>query len=56
MSRIQKEPLRRLTESERGKLERLSRSETAPAAQVRRPRAHHSRMRPRLLVSGLVTQ
>lgn len=39
MSRIQKEPLRRLAESERDKLERLSRSETAPAAQVRRARA-----------------
>jgi len=39
ISRVQKEPLRRFTEPERDKLERLSRSETAPAAQVRRARA-----------------
>lgn len=39
MSRVQKNPLRPLSASERAELEPLSRSETRPAAQVRRARA-----------------
>ena len=39
MSRRQKDPLRPLSEAERTSLSRLSRSQSAPAAQVARARA-----------------
>src|ERR671929_1580334 len=39
MSRRQKDPLRPLSEAERASLSRLSRSQSAPAAQVARARA-----------------
>jgi hypothetical protein len=39
MSRRQKDPLRLLNEAERTSLSRLSRSQSAPAAQVARARA-----------------
>jgi hypothetical protein len=39
MSRRQKDPLRLLSEAERTSLSRLSRSQSAPAAQVARARA-----------------
>ncbi len=39
MSRTKKDPLRPLTSSERGALERLARSQSAPAASVARARA-----------------
>jgi hypothetical protein len=44
MSRRQKDPLRPLSEAERRSLSRLSRSQSAPAAQVARARGVPSRM------------